>query len=61
VDLHFKLDLSGICRNIASINWTRIAGGFSGRRSPGNRQTPDKSDERLCSELPIGTPMSALA
>ncbi|MBB3811510.1 hypothetical protein FHS81_003625 [Pseudochelatococcus contaminans] len=36
----FLLDLVLFCRNIAMINRTRIAGGFSGRLSPGNQLAP---------------------
>ncbi|OYR32772.1 hypothetical protein CES86_5511 [Brucella lupini] len=36
----FLLDLKAICRNIATINRTRMAGGFSGRLSPGNQLAP---------------------
>jgi hypothetical protein len=31
------LDPVGVCRDIAAINRTRGAGGFSGRLSPGNQ------------------------
>ena len=53
----FPLDLKTICRNIATINRTRLAGGFSGRLSPGNQLTPAHIFFDIAAEsLPIGPP-----
>lgn len=54
---HFSLALEPVCRNIATINRTRKAGGFSGRLSPGNQLTPAHiSIDIAAASIPIGNP-----
>lgn len=54
---HFLLALKFFCRNIATINRTRKAGGFSGRLSPGNQLTPAHiSFDIAAASIPIGHP-----
>lgn len=53
----FSLALKPVCRNIATINRTRKAGGFSGRLSPGNQLTPAHiSIDIAAASIPIGHP-----